>query len=137
MSITIRYEHTFNYFVLPTGKRRPGLLIQIRNGGVQLDTKAFLDSGAEYSLFTGKFAPALGLDLIAGRPRAYRTINNTVINGYVHPVSVYVPEVGEFPIQLGFSLHQITTNILGRDFFDLVKIGFDEHEQVFHLSVRQ
>ena len=104
---------------------------------MQLDTKAFLDSGAEYSLFNGEFGAALGLNVISGRPRPYKTVNNTVIHGYVHPVRIYIPEVDEFQFLLGFSIEQITTNILGRDFFDLIRIGFDEHEQVFHVSIRR
>ena len=136
MSTTIRYDLTFNYLFLPNGKRRPGFLVQLSNRALHLDTKAFLDSGAEFSLFNGEFGAALGLDLIAGRPRPYKTVNSTVIHGYVHPVTIAIPELGEFQFELGFSIEQITVNILGRDFFDLIRIGFDEHEQIFHVSVR-
>ncbi len=51
-------------------------------------------------------------------------------------MGLYVPGVGEFDIRLAFSIDPITVNILGRDFFDLIRIGFDEHEQIFHVSVR-
>jgi hypothetical protein len=137
VATTIAYDHSFNYLFLPNGKRRPGFLIQLSNGTLQIDTKAFLDSGAEFSLFNGEFATALGLDLISGQPRRYKTVNNTSLGLYVHPVTIYIPELDAFRFQLGFSIEQITVNILGRDFFDLMRIGFDEHEQVFHVSVRR
>ena len=136
MPATIRYEHTFTYRITADNKRFPGFLVQLRNGGNSIDVDAVLDTGAEYSLFNGALANAIDLSLLAGKVRTYRTANRTDLSARVHPVSVWIPELGEFKMNMGFSLDDITRNILGRDFFSLLSIGFDEHHQTFHVSRR-
>jgi len=85
-------------------------------------------------LFNGGFASAIGLSLLDGAARTYGTTNKTEISARLHRVALWIPELGEFTMTLGFSLDDITRNILGRDFFSLVRIGFDERVQVFHVS---
>lgn len=134
MPTTVRYEHTFDYRIGENNKRFPGFLIRLKNRVNIVDTDTFLDSGAEYSLFNGGFATAIGLSLLDGVARTYRTANKTEISARLHRVALWIPELGEFTLTLGFSLDDITRNILGRDFFSLVRIGFDEREQLFHVG---
>jgi hypothetical protein len=41
---------------------------------------------------------------------------------------------GDFNLEIGFTDRQIRRNLLGRDFFNLVQIGFREHQLQYYLN---
>ena len=43
-------------------------------------------------------------------------------------------DLGEFELEIGFSESPIRRNILGRDFFNLLQIGFRERYLVFYVT---
>jgi len=96
--------------------------------------RAELDSGAEFSLFEGKLAQHIGLDLFAGEPFAFRLASGAPLDSRILRVLVCHHALGDIPFSARFSTAPMQTNILGRDFFDLVRIGFDEHHSEVYLS---
>ena len=99
-----------------------------------METDAFIDSGAENSLFNGAFAHSLGIDLLDGRPKVYVGIGGNQIDARIHGVKISNPDIGEFALDVGFSTSQISRNLLGRDFFNLVQIGFRERQLSFMIT---
>jgi aspartyl protease len=132
--VTYPYEFTYPYIGtehFPVLQFRVGSL---QPGGEQVDVDAYLDTGAEQSLFEGWIARSVGLELLAGRPRRYRSTAGHAVEARLHYVRLWHPELGDFELEVGFSLSEITRNLLGRDFFDLVQIGFREHQLKFFVN---
>jgi hypothetical protein len=100
--------------------------------GVEIE--AYLDSGAQRSLFDGSIARMVGLDLLAGRRLQLATAAGTGLEAFVHAVGLSHPELGQFELEVGFSSGHVRRNLLGRDFFNLVQIGFRERHSLFYLS---
>jgi hypothetical protein len=128
------YQIRVEYLRRQDGRSYPGLVVQLENPNDPenaVDLRAELDSGAEFSLFDGSLARAIGLDLPNGTPFRFVTTNSSYIDARILPVVISEPDLGRFPIDLRFSISQIQRNILGRDFFNLTQIGFREH----HLEV--
>lgn len=58
--VTVSYEHDISYGYDPNGRRYPRLTLRIENPGTAdeaLDSDAYLDSGAERSVFDGRRRP--------------------------------------------------------------------------------
>lgn len=56
------------------------------------------------------------------------------IDTIVHPIRLSHPDLGDFNLEIGFSTVPLRRNLLGRDFFNLVQIGFRERQQVFYVK---
>ena len=95
---------------------------------------AFLDSGARYSLFDGSLLDVIGLALFDGDRRDYFPVSGGSIEGRVHRVRLIHERLGTFDLEMGFSTGPINRNILGRDFFDLIQLGFREHHLAFFIE---
>lgn len=135
--ITVAYDHQLDYLYDINQQRFPGLLLQIRSSDLPeqaLETDAHLDSGAERSLFAGWIGRAIGLDLLRGRPLPYRSTAGHEVEGRLHRVELSHPELGKFQLEVGFSMEPITRNLLGRDFFNLIQVGFRERHLAFYLT---
>lgn len=136
--VVVDYQHSFNYRQLALGSYP---IIQIRitrpdDPQLGVDTDAYLDSGAERSLFNGHFLTALDIDLVNNKPKPYGSTIGNSVTGYLHEVRLTVPEIGDFNLEIGFSEVQIRRNLLGRDFFNLVQIGFRERHLEYYLNPR-
>jgi hypothetical protein len=134
--VTVIYPHECNYRDLGTG-RVPVLALSISfpsSPQNTIDVDAYLDSGAERSLFNGFIIPALGGDLLNDNTKPYSSTTGDEIIGYVHRVRLAVPEVGNFELEFGFSDRSIRRNLLGRDFFNLFQIGFRERQLQYYLN---
>ena len=134
---TISYAHRFAYGYAGASGRFPLLHPVLSNPNdpamaVQVD--AYLDSGAERSLFQGWIARDLGLDLLSGRARSYSTTARTLLEARLHRVRLSQQDLGEFELEIGFATGEITRNLLGRDFFDLIQIGFRERHLTFYMT---
>jgi hypothetical protein len=133
--IDIAYLHQFPYLVGDDDRSFPGLLVQVRNPGAEeagVEVQAHLDSGAEYSLFTGWIAATLGLELLIGEAVTFSSTGGARIEARRHNVVVSHEGLGDFPLTLAFSLGDIQRNLLGRDFFAAIQIGFrEEHRELY------
>jgi hypothetical protein len=99
-----------------------------------VDIDAVLDSGAALSLFSGDLGASIGLEILAGTLKRYQTTSGALINGYLHPVRLSHEGLGDFEIEIGFSIEPISRNLLGRDFFDRIQVGFREHHTSFFVT---
>lgn len=134
---SVDYPFEFSYLYDDRGRPVPALPIQISNpkdSRKALHTDGYLDSGAERSLFDGKLCKALGFDLFGGPPLPYISAAGFSITGRVHPVVLFHPDLGKVHLEIGFSTGDISRNILGRDFFNLMHIGFQECRSTFYLA---
>lgn len=136
MPFTVQYSQRFNYREI-NEKSFPVLQLGVSSPSqpaLSVDIDAYLDSGAEYSLFNGWIARSLGFDLYSGPLRPYGTTAGHRIEGRVHPVRLSHPDLGSFELEMGFSTEQISRDLLGRDFFELIQIGFRQRHRVYYLS---
>lgn len=136
--VTISYAHQFNYNYDPqTGKQFPALPFRIANlqrPELTLDTIAYLDSGAEYSLFQGWLIGKLGLDLMSGPLLRVASATGSLTEARLHKVRLFNPDLGDFALEIGFSTAPMSRNLLGRNFFNLIQIGFRERHLSFYVT---
>lgn len=133
----VTYEHEFPYSTTPAGRPFPILQFRICVPGhpePALDLHAQLDSGAERSLFDGWIAPDLNLDLLGGPELSYLAASGVQITARLHPLQFYHASLGTFSLEVGLSTSRITRNLLGRDFFNLMQIGFRERHLLFYIT---
>ena len=133
----VTYTHQHGYLHVDRNRRFPGLVIQVQNPNspdTPVEVPAHLDSGAEYSLFDGWIAQSVGLDLYSGPERRYAPTKGDSVEARVHRVNLVHPDLGRFALDVGFSTDQIRRNLLGRDFFNLIQIGFRERHSVFYVT---
>lgn len=134
--VTVTYRYQFNYRQLESG---PFPLLQFRvsnpdNSELGLDVDAYVDSGAEGSIFGGHIISALGLELLNDRPKDYAPTFGGSLRGYLHRVLFSHPQLGTFNLEIGFSAEPIKRNLLGRDFFNYVQIGFRERQLEYYIN---
>jgi hypothetical protein len=127
-----------NYLYDNTGRPFPKLLLQLTNPQVPeqaVETDAYLDSGAERSLFKADLALAIGLDLNSGQRKEYGSlVKGFGVEARLHLVRLSHPELGDFSLEIGFTESPIGRNLLGRDFFSLIQIGFRERYLTFYVT---
>ena len=136
--VTVEYSHRFYYREMIEG-RSPVLtatLSKVEGGVVSIDVDAYLDSGATISLFNDSFLRALSIPLINHRRTSFASTAGNSIDAYLHRVRLTLLEVGAFDLDIGFSSTPIHRNLLGRDFFNLVQIGFRERQLEYYLNPR-
>lgn len=135
--VAVQYAYELAYTRDPlTGDPFPILPLRIatpNNPGTALDINAYLDSGAQRSLFDGWIAISLGLDLLSGQALSYGSLGG-MIQGRLHQIRLSHLDLGEFDLEIGFSENPIRRHILGRDFFNLIQIGFRERYLTFYVT---
>ena len=136
---TVNYDYEFSYREEPTG-HFPIVQIRIcnpRDPAFGLDVDGYLDSGATASLLPGWMARSLGFELLAGSRRPYVSAAGPEFEARVHMVQiteVYDTDAEPFLLEVGFATSDVHRNILGRDFFNRMQIGFRENHLVFFLT---
>jgi hypothetical protein len=136
--VTVEYPHQFSYREMFEGQS-PVLLVTIsRLDGADdaIDVEAYIDSGTSTSLFNGFVLSQLGLDLMNDKKKVFESTVGSSVEAYLHRVRLALPSVGVFDLEIAFSNAQITRNLLGRDFFNLVQIGFRERRLEYYLNNR-
>ena len=124
--ITMKFKYTeFQSRFLPI------VPIRIKGAVGWVKFRAFVDSGAGYSVFQSEMAEILGLKLEDGKREGITVGDGTQIEVYKHNVKVDVANQ-EFEATIGFSRQLgIGFNIIGRlSIFEKFKICFDEPEQI-------
>jgi hypothetical protein len=136
--VTVEYEHEFDYLYGEDGGAFPRLIFRIHADGrpdPSVDIDTYLDSGAERSLFDGTIARALEIDLFAGERLPFSSTAGPGISAVVHGVRLHHESLGEFELDIAFSTAPIARNLLGRDLFNRVEIGFQERLHRFLIAV--
>ena len=100
----------------------------------RVDVDAYLDTGASRSVFFGWIPAAIGLALLDGQPITY--VNNMGHEQEGRGLNVLVghPDLGQFPLDIGFAMWDAPRSLLGRDFLNLVQVGFRERQQAFYIE---
>jgi hypothetical protein len=136
--LTVVYQFRIPYLRRLDGSLFPGLAVELQNpltGATTIEIDTELDSGAEYSLFQGQWARAIGLDLFDGTPFEFGLVNGALLDARILPVVISHRQLGRFDLRARFTTGPVRRNILGRDFFDLLQVGFDEHHTEVYLNV--
>ena len=127
----VSYRISLDYLRDPeTGDPFPGLWIAVRHadGDSELEVQCHLDSGAEISLFDGEIAHGIGLELQLVGAQNYSASSGAKLAARLHRVRLSHEELGEHELRVGFSEQRLARNLLGRDFFNLFRIGFRERQ---------
>lgn len=132
---TVTYSQVFRYTDLG-GHYSPVLQVGVRalTGQDAIEVDAFIDSGASESLFDGSILQGIGLSLLDGRTKTYQSTAGAVVEARLHPIRLDHEELGNFALVVGFSTGPLKRNLLGRDFFNLIQIGFRAHEGAFFIE---
>jgi hypothetical protein len=105
--VRVEYDHEILYADDPNGRQYPRLTLRLMNPADAeraVDLDAYLDSGAERSLFDGRLAPLLGIeDLFAGQEVTFQSTVGAALAARLHPVRLSHPSLGTFDVQVGFS----------------------------------
>ena len=137
--ITVSYDHELAYAHEPNGDRSPQLTFRVSNPGhpsEAIDVDTYLDSGAQRSLLSGWIGKVLGIDILSGDKKTYQSTAGSGIDATHHAVRLEHPDLGSFELEVGFTLGEIRRNLLGRDFFDLIQLGFRERQLTFYVTAR-
>lgn len=135
----IHYQHELPY-LLPESLEDgsfPGLWVEVQQPGLtdeSLAVQAHIDTGAEFSVFNGFIARGIGLDLLAG---GHITLVPTAGQGFgarLHRVRISHDILGSFELNVAFTLDEIRRNLLGRDFLNLIQIGFRERQSMMYVT---
>ena len=96
-----------------------------------IEFKAYVDSGAGYSVFHESVIEILGLELEEGHKEYVAVGDGSLIPVYMHRIVVQLA-LEEFEAMIGFSKHLgIGFNIIGRrDIFERFKVCFMENARV-------
>lgn len=133
----VNYSLEVPYLRATNGKSFPGLIVAVEkpgNSSSSVEVRAELDSGAEYSLFDGEIAAAIGLDLYSGKLFTFDTTTGATIDARILQVTLRHADLGTFDLPLRFSTSKILRDVLGRDFFNLIQIGFRERHLTVYLN---
>ena len=139
MATEVTYDHSFSYSVDEfSGKSFPGLEVRLSvpgNDDLVTDVNAHLDTGAEFSVFDG--APLVAnnrIDLMSGREVKLSAAVGHAITARIHRLNLSHPQLGRFTLDAAISTVPIRHNLLGRDFFQHLQIGFRELHQTFLIA---
>lgn len=136
--VSVSYSLELPYVYDTEGRRQPGFReINVWSPSTpdcQIAIDAYLDSGAERSLFDGRVAPELNIDLLSGPELSYTSTLGQRMFARLHRVRLFHPHFDEIEMEVGFSTDRIRRSILGRDFFVFSQIGFEERRETVLLS---
>lgn len=135
--VTVVYDHEFAYPHDMDGTRYPRLTLRGSNPAdlaQAVDFEVYLDSGAQRSLLNGWIATSIGIDPLQGLPLSYEPTVGIALTATLHTIRLDHSNLGTFELEVGFSSGPIRRNLLGRDFFNLVQIGFREHQLTFYVT---
>lgn len=103
-----------------------------------LDVCAHLDTGAEYSIFSGAIGLELGLDITTVRRVRQRTLLGAWIDTYEHEVRVDILNLEANPIcfvsRICFPEQDLPRNLLGRTFQEHLLVGLDVSRGELYLA---
>ena len=78
--------------------------------------------------------PILGIELMAGREIRINSAGVFALTARIHRLEVSHPDLGRFTLDAAISTVPIPRNLLGRDFFQHIQIGFREFHQTFLIT---
>jgi len=136
--VTVKYDDQFAYRYLHPIGSVPALLFAVAalSGSTWIDVTGCLDTGAGRSLFDGRLVAGLGIELLDGRALPFFTNSGALVESRVHAVQLNHESLGRFELEVPFSTSPISRNLLGRDFMNLVQVGFRERQLTFLVTAK-
>ncbi len=111
----------------------PMLDVELISSGESVVTKAYIDSGATYSIFKKELAEILNIDVESGKKMFPIGIGGHIC-AYVHKIKMKVDDVDFVTDVLISDELLVRFNILGRiGLFDHFKICFDDKNRALEL----
>ncbi len=112
------------------GQFLPIISLKLKGKEEWIESKAYVDSGASYSLFHAGIAEILGFILEEGELREMSVGDGNILKVYVHEILILVAGQ-EFKAYLGFSKGiGVGFNIVGRkSIFEKFLVCFNEKEK--------
>ena len=98
---SLSYQLRLPYLHRPDGASFPGLIVDLQHPESvtsAVEIRAELDSGAEYSLFQGALATAVGLDLFGGERFAFTLASGAILEARILPIVLSHAELGRFGV---------------------------------------
>jgi len=95
---------------------------------------AHLDTGAQRTLFDGEIAETLGINIFSGKKILFRLTSGGSFGAREHDVVLSHPSIGRLSMTACFSEQPIRRMLLGRDFLELLQVGFRQYERMFFES---
>lgn len=106
-------QYRFPYYPL-CGRLAPLVPVRLFYNHSQVTTKAYVDSGAYYSIFTPEWARRLGIQIRSGQREQVMVGNGQIISIYLHCLGMRIGDE-HFSATVGFSEELgIGFNLLGR-----------------------
>jgi len=110
------------------------LPVDLRSGSNHVPVMASVDTGAAFCLFGAEVAEALGLDLLSGVRKRFRTANSG-FEAYGHEVEIAALGVVTHSTVYFFADPTIEKNVLGRiGWLDRVCLGLVHHDNKIYLA---
>jgi hypothetical protein len=139
VATSISFDHDLDYLDTTFGWA-PALVVAVENPqepGKSYDTVGFLDTGAEMTLFDGELIQVLGIEMLSGKKQDFSFTQGASMSARQHDVFLSHPALGKLRFPVYFSLGPIHRNLFGRDFLELLQVGFRQYDQMFFLSLRR
>ena len=117
------------------GEYLPIVSIMLKGPNGSIRSRAYVDSGASYSIFHADVAEILGLRLEDGELREMTVGDGNILKVYIHNLSVSISEI-DFTASIGFSKGIGTGfNIIGRKtIFDKFIVSFHEKDKYLEFT---
>jgi len=105
---------------------KPIIPVTLKHGQIELDVRAVVDSGADYSIFDARFAEQIGIPITRFQQLEVKGIANSITGNLCNIKTKVLDEFFEMPV-LFVKNYSGPFNILGRKgFFEKHIITFDE-----------
>ena len=78
--------------------------------------------------------PIMLRPVFAGKRIEYHSAIGGRLSATIHPIRLVHDDIGEFHLDVGFTSSAISRSLLGRDFFNLIQIGFRERHLTFYVD---
>lgn len=117
----------FPYYQIGPSEFEPIITLKLLGKKGWLETEAYIDSGASFSVFHAERAEILQLEYTKGKRVLLTVGDGGLLEVYIHKLPVDLGGT-RFPAEIGFSPQLgVGFNLLGRrSFFDRFQICFDD-----------
>lgn len=131
MTFTIDFEKKETYRSIEIGITIEAIL---RNGDLQTNCQAKIDTGSQFCLFERDIADALEIDVESGYRENFSTLGGGIV-GYAHQIELETLGL-RFQSYVYFAEnYAINRNLLGRQgWLQLIKLGLDDYRSEIYLS---
>jgi hypothetical protein len=134
--VTIDFDKAVGYRYSLSGKLAPIVAMRLSNEKENsVDVQAYVDTGAEFSLFRADYLNPLGLNLLDGDAEEVSTLVAS-FPIYRHIVRISLFDELRFNLRVGFS-DLIRRDLLGRDILDKVHFAMREHHRQMFFKLEQ